>query len=358
MQQVPKELFTAINKAAHFKVGIALYSLADKRGQVRTTTKELAAYAGVSQSTLTRAFRDLESKGFLATQRTRKGFNKFSFNVYTVTVAEQLSSPAISEIKGQVGEAWLNAGVQKEQTVEISDVLIAPNVSNGSSANDFFPSLKNEQSTADQAIQIVLNQKESNKDSEILRISSSRGKSPEKNISKEVKKALLSPSSCKTLSVNPRDHNTRGRRPVESWTSWDVAAEFSYKLQKRFPMRPPLINMKKLEGALRSMRSRFNSNAKAELWLMELLFEDRSKMQIAETQPEKIIGIYLNYFKTDLERAIRISSEPPRDEYCYADDGKKFDNSMPGRIRRDEYNKGLKGLPNNSYYFKMANSSS
>ena len=91
---------------------------------------------------------------------------------------------------------------------------------------------------------------------------------------------------------------------------------------------------------------------------MELLFEDRSKMQIAETQPEKIIGIYLNYFKTDLERAIRISSEPPRDEYCYADDGKKFDNSMPGRIHRDEYNKGLEGLPNNSYYFKMANSSS
>jgi DNA-binding transcriptional regulator YhcF (GntR family) len=187
MQQVPKELFTAINKAAHFKVGIALYSLADKRGQVRTTTKELAAYAGVSQSTLTRAFRDLEAKGFLATQRTRKGFNKFSFNVYTVTIAEQLSSSAISEAKGQIGEAWLNAGGQTEQTVEISDVLIVPNVSNGSSANDFFPSLKNEQSTADQAIQIVLNQKESNKDSEILRISSSRGKSPEKNISKEVK---------------------------------------------------------------------------------------------------------------------------------------------------------------------------
>jgi DNA-binding transcriptional regulator YhcF (GntR family) len=358
MQQVPKELFTAINKAAHFKVGIALYSLADKRGQVRTTTKELAAYAGVSPSTLTRAFRDLESKGFLATQRTRKGFNKFSFNVYTVTIAEQLSSPAISEIRGQIGEAWLNAGVQKEQTVEISDVLIAPNVSNGSSANDSFPSLKNEQSTADQAIQIVLSQKGSNKDSEILRISSSRGNSPEKNISKKVKEALLKPNPYKKLSVNPRDHSTRGRRPVESWTTWDVAAEFSYKLQKRFPMRPPLINMKKLEGALRGMRSRYNSNAKAELWLMELLFEDRSKMYLAETQPEKIIGIYLNYFKTDLERAIRISSEPPRDAYCYADDGKKFDNSMPGRIDRDEYNKALKGLPNNSYYFKMANSSS
>jgi hypothetical protein len=80
-------------------------------------------------------------------------------------------------------------------------------------------------------------------------------------------------------------------------------------------------------------------------------------MYVAETQPEKIIGTYLNYFKTDLQRAISLSSEPPRDKFCYADDGTRFDNSMRGRKDRDEYNKGLKGLPNNSYYFKMANSS-
>ena len=343
MQQVPKELFTAINKAAHFKVGIALYSLADKRGQVRTTTKELAAYAGVSQSTLTRAFRDLEAKGFLATERTRKGFNKFSFNVYTVTIAEQLSSSAISEAKGQIGEAWLDAGVEKEQTVEISDVLIAPNVSNGSSANDLFPSLKNEQSTADQAIQVVLSNKESNKDSEILRISSSRGKSPEKNVSKALENGIPQPEP--KLSMNPKDFRTRGRRPVETWTTWDIAAEFALKLQRRIPNRPVLINKKRLQAALLPMRARYKSTPKAEMFLMDLFFSDRSKVQLAETQPEKVIGAYLNLFKTDLERAIRHSEkqeEPERPIYLFADDGTRFGNSVPGRINLANYNEKIR----------------
>ena len=333
MHTIPKDLFVNVTKPAHFKVGVALYQLADSQGEVRTSTKDLAEFCNVSESTLTRAFRDLEAQGYLETQRSRKGFNRFSFNIYRLKL-EVVESSAGPRVNG----LWASSSIVHSKSVESNDAL-SLTVSSSEVKTEVLPSLKNEQSTADTVTNKSLVSLVSKKGIEILRISTPTGEPVEKPKSESEKK---SKATTQKLSVDPRDFRTRGRRPVESWTTWDIAAEFADELQKKFPSKPLLINKKQLAAALLPMRSRYGSTAEAEMWLMKIYFMDKAKLRLAVTAPSKVIGAYLNLFKTHLDKAIYAVSQPIHEEFVYADDGREFDNSIPGRLQRDRYNEKLK----------------
>jgi hypothetical protein len=131
--------------------------------------------------------------------------------------------------------------------------------------------------------------------------------------------------------MDPKDFRTRGRRPVESWTTGDVAAEFADRLQRVFPSRPLLTNKKRLAKALLPMRSNYGSNAKAEMFLIDLFFLTHSNIVTVSREPHLAIGIYLNYFKTDLERALKSTQKRIVVGKLIANDGREFDNTIPGR---------------------------
>lgn len=330
MHQTPKELFTVVTKAAHFKVATALYQLADSKGEVRISTGELAAFCGVSESTLTRAFRDLESKGYLETRRSRKGFNRFSFNIYTV----KLEKPNQTQTPLRENGLWVSAPTQQLTSPAEVTKTVAPTLSDGVVNDELFPSLTKERSTAVTVTSKSIDSQVSKKGKEILRISIPTGKPVEKR--KSESKEILQGTSYK-LSMDPKDFRTRGRRPVETWTTWDVAAEFADRLQKKYPTKPLLINKKRLAEALRPMRKNYGSTPEAELWIIKFFFMDPQRARIAETAPSKVVGTFLNLFKTDLEKALSMSRQPKNDEFVYASDGREFDNSMRGRLKRDEY---------------------
>lgn len=342
MPQIPTLMFTEVTKPAHFKVAVALYNLADFNGIIRITTKELSAFCNVSESTLTRAFRDLESKGFLTTTRSRKGFNRFSENVYAVRPENETPSPLSAATQAKLRGSWANVPTVLDTNTSEAIGSIALKASDGDGVMDNFLSLRGERSTAGPVANRQSNSDVSHKGKEILRISSPTGKSPvEISLSNsETPEVVKYPK----LSMDPKDFRTRGRRPVETWTTWDVAAEFSDRLQKRYPDRPMLVNKKTLAGALLPMRSKFNSNPKVELLLMKWFFEDRHKVRVAERNPQQIIGVFLNTFKTQLTKALSLADIPEVPQFVYADDGKRFDNSMPGRKARDEYNKKQRTL--------------
>jgi len=334
LAQVPKDLFTSVTKPSHFKVGAAFYTLADENGEVPPiSTKELAAYSGVSESSLTRAFRELEEKGFLETIRTRKGFNKFYLNKYKVRLDEEQSVLPKNEL-----------GTSEQVPDDIqecfsSGIAVDVKLSDGVVTKDVFSSLTPERSTHEQLVQDIAGKPTNSKDSEILRISSSR------KILEESPKSVLNsdaPKMSATLSVNPRDFRTRGRRPINEWTSWDVAAEFSDRLQRKLRGYPVVINKKKVEGALRSLRSSSGTTPKVEMMLMKMFFEDKSKWSLAKKEPHKVIGAYLNLFKTDLEGLKRRVEQEHVPSCTYASDGREFDNSIPGRWRRDKYEEKLR----------------
>jgi hypothetical protein len=332
MHKIPDGFYSDVTKPAHFKVGVALYQLANMVGEVRVSTKDLSDFCHLSESTLTRAFRDLEALGYLTTERSRKGFNRFSFNVYKMKLEAIVESKQVEKVNG----LWAK-GLNVVETSLDSDTSRPLNLSDGSKSQDVFLSLTDEHSTGDTVIDKPLVSNVSKKGIEILRISTPTG-SPEKKSSSE-KKSKAKPTK---LSMDPRDCRTRARRPVEGWTTWDVAAEFAERLAKRYPLKPLLINQKTLASALLPMRSKYNSNAKVEMILLEQFFGDRSDLKRVVDQPQKIIGTFLNTFKTDLEKVLKIvEREDDEDSYLFADDGTRFENTMRGLMCVRRHNQSL-----------------
>jgi DNA-binding transcriptional ArsR family regulator len=331
MSPMPKDLNRNIRSNAHFRVAVALYELADASGLVKSSTKDLTVITGVSESTLTRAFRDLEKHGYLITTRTRKGFNKFAFNEYRVLL-EPKDEPVESNW-GLIGDSKANLA-----SLNLSVEVTAPEV---------FVSLTDEQSTAVTGNSKTVVTKDLNQNKEILRISnqSERKRKLKKSDTDRIFNASKKNSKGWAFSPDPKDFNTRILRPIASWSHWDVAAEFADRLHARYPDRPALINKTRLAKALLPIRSEYNSTPELELTLIDWFFEDNYKVGLAERNPEKVLGTFLNMFKTNMDKARSAVAYAARyvdvPDWVYASDGKRFDNSMPGRFALKEYEEEL-----------------
>lgn len=331
MSAMPKDLNRDIRSNAHFRVAVALYDLADSRGNIQTSTKALTEITGVSESTLTRAFRDLEQHGYLVTTRTRKGFNKFAFNEYRV-----LLGPKDEPVESN----WDLLGAPNPRTASL-------NVGVEDSNLPVFVSLKDEQSTAVPGNSETLTTSTNNQNKEILRISnqSVKKRKVKNSGTKQIFNTSKKNSKIWAFTPDPKDFNTRALRPKGSWSNWDIAAEFADRLHARYPDRPALINKTRLAKALLPMRSPYNSTPELELALIDWFFDDNHKVGLAEREPEKVLGTFLNMFKTNMEKARSAVAYAARyadvPDWVYASDGKRFDNSMPGRFALKEYESEL-----------------
>jgi hypothetical protein len=159
--------------------------------------------------------------------------------------------------------------------------------------------------------------------------------------------------------VNKRDVRTRGKRPEYEWTTYDVAAEFAYRIGRMYPYTPGLINIKDTEGALRRQRTKYKLNAIIELEVMRMFLADERNLLGVTEAPEKIHRKFLSKFPEYLPRAFdalgfendrRVdpdatpaASASVSDKFVYSSDGRKFDNSLIGRRRRDQHEETLKG---------------
>lgn len=162
------------------------------------------------------------------------------------------------------------------------------------------------------------------------------------------------------LSTDKRDPKTRGRRPQAEWTAIDVASEFSFLLGKKFPLIPGLVSVRKLSGALAKNRKQYKITALVELEIMQMFFNDQRNYQDAMKNPHYLHGRYLRMFTTHLDEALENLGLPARnaelpteiskrEQFVYASDGKRFDNSLPGRTALRKYEQELKEknvLPN------------
>jgi hypothetical protein len=156
-------------------------------------------------------------------------------------------------------------------------------------------------------------------------------------------------------TVSKRDPKTRSRRPEEEWTTADVASEFSSKVYKAIPGVPNLVSTEKVRGALSKMRKDYDSNALIELEVMKIFFEDPWLQREGVDKPHFIVGRFLKSFAAHYDQALRNLGLPERksptlsdidsvvpSEFVYASDGRRFDNSMPGRLALSNYEDKLR----------------
>lgn len=155
--------------------------------------------------------------------------------------------------------------------------------------------------------------------------------------------------------VSKRDPKTRSKRPQAEWTAADVASEFSSRVYKVIPGVPNLVNTDKVRGALSRIRKQFDSNALIELELVKMFFEDPWLVREGSEKPQFITGRFLKMFTSHYDQALRNLGLPERQgpseadtaydgvsDFVYASDGRRFDNSMPGRLALAKYQERVK----------------
>jgi hypothetical protein len=146
------------------------------------------------------------------------------------------------------------------------------------------------------------------------------------------------------------DPKTRGKRPEHEWTPMDVAAEFSYRVGKRYPLLPGTVNVRQLSGALSKFRKQYNTTALIELELLRLfLADERNFDQIGDEAPflyKKYLASFgkkmnqarenlgLTKVNAPVETSVKIST-------LTASDGRVFQNSLSGRAQLERHEKRL-----------------
>jgi hypothetical protein len=151
-------------------------------------------------------------------------------------------------------------------------------------------------------------------------------------------------------TIRKSDPKTRGKRPEHEWTPMDVAAEFSYRVGKRYPLLPGTVNVRQLSGALSKFRKQYQTTALVELELLKLFMADERNFQNIGDEAPFLYKMYLASFGKKMNQArenlglnkvnakvdtsVKVST-------LAASDGKVFQNSLSGRAQLERYEKKL-----------------
>lgn len=320
--RIPQEAFTASLTDYQFRLLVVLCRFAGSKGRFKASIESLGRETDKkSDKTVRRALKALEQQGLIKTTQTRRanGFN---------------------------GLLMIEIGDANYRAMEDS---------NYRASHDYVTNSPRSQSTNKP---LVPNSQISNKLKEfrnIKDVSLKEVKVPMKNYDNGDDLAgfgLIEPKDAPSQKISKRDPKTRGKRPEHEWTPMDVAAEFSFRVGRKYPLLPGTVNVKALSGALAKFRKQYGTTALIELELLRLFMADeRNFKQIGDEAPN-LYKLYLASFGKKMNQARenlglgRIGKEKTptvKMATITASDGREFQNSMSGRAQLERYEKKIQG---------------
>jgi hypothetical protein len=353
--KLPSELFDTQLSHPEFRLLTLLCHLANSVGHVDATQEELRLLTGMSRESQRTALRGLEDAGLVVTDRAKRNLGKLHKNVYTLPFLcqeNQALNPAPCQESRALSEepCQENRASTHGQVATVTNKLSSTTYSQNNRVEDTTYLLVLAEGEAPKEVSMGIEKRWSPKGEDTSGDDSIGG------FGLLDEPIDVNPDKAK---VNRRDVRTRGRRPKHEWTTYDVAAEFSYEIGRRFPYTPGLINIKDLEGALRRQRSKYQLNPLVELEVMRIFLSDERNLYGVTDAPEKIHRKFLSKFGEYLPRAYdalgfdndqrvdltasTATSASVADKFIFSSDGRKFDNSVIGRRRRDQHEESLKG---------------
>lgn len=333
--QVPEEVLDKGLTPRQYFLLAHLYRNVDRWGEVNLTSEELEQLTNTSRTTVWRDMTVLEDLNLVQTYRTRRDFNKFSKNRYT------LVAPCFTTET----EPCFQPETSDEKTVSL---CFPPETS----TTDYVDSNK---------LLTTVTTLESNTSYLIYNDASSvvLEKKKPKREKKMVNKwqddddiggfGLLDgevPAAQRQKPISRRDPKTRHNRPQHEWTAQDVASEFATRMYDKVRGVPGLVNVAKLAPVLNKYRSEYGLTPIMELDVLDMLMGDDRKLQAVKKDPVNAYKIFLKMLATHNQKSItnlgleNLDSAPIQ-QYVYASDGKRFDNSMPGRKAMQSYEQKL-----------------
>jgi DNA-binding transcriptional ArsR family regulator len=306
---------------------LALRHLSDRDGKIVATMEELGILTKYSRETLRVAVRSLEDRGLITTRRTKRNLGKLYKNEYQL-IPENLASEDEKQ-ENLASPAEVFAQKFLASTAGTDDIGIPSTNSKSIVLNTTYliPSEAREENFKE----VKLVNKWQDDGDDIVGFGLLDG---------EVQ------ASLKPVPVSKRNPKTRWQRPQDDWTPADVATEFSYRMYQKINNAPAMINTAELRGALAAYRKRYNTNATIEMSVMEKFFGDARIWGQAKKTPHFAHKIFLRLITTEtanvmdelgMNDASPVNSQEEYAEYVYASDGKKFDNSIPGRVQLAKY---------------------
>ena len=306
---------------------LALRHLSDRDGKIVATMDELGILTHYSRETLRVAVRSLEDRGLITTRRTKRNLGKLYKNEYQL-IQENLASEDEKQ-ENLASPAEVFAQKFLASTAGTDDIEVTSTNSKSIVLNTTY--LIPSEAREEEFKEVKLVNKWQDDDDHIGGFGLLDG---------EVR------ASLKPVPVSKRNPKTRWQRPQDDWTPADVATEFSYRMYQKINNAPAMINTAELRGALAAYRKRYNTNATIEMSVMEKFFGDARIWGQAKKTPHFAHKIFLRLITTEtanvmdelgMNDASPVNSQEEYAEYVYASDGKKFDNSIPGRVQLAKY---------------------
>ena len=311
---------------------LALRHLADINDRVKVTMEELGILTGYSRESIRVALRGLEERKLVDTFRTKRNLGKLYKNEYQLLPEfwenqENLASTEVESPEILASKVPENLASTASKTVYVDN-----QVTKVKKDYVFFNTAKPYKKKLEEVL--VVN-RWSDDDDSVGGFGLLEGEVP---------------GSLKKGPVARNNPRSRHQRPQDQWTPLDVASELAAGLYERVRGVPGLININKLGPILGKYRKDYGTNALIELEVMEMMFADEATLRKVKNDPANAWRMFLAMLTKHGQKAqdnlgmVDVAAgfdKPDVVNYVYASDGKKFDNSMPGRNALKRYEEKL-----------------
>jgi len=320
--RIPHEAYSANLTDYQFRLLATICHLAGSEGRFKASAAQLGIETGnVHEKTVRRGLIALEEAGFIKRTRTKRA------NGYRGIDLLDITSPSGPLEFPNLGDANVHTSHDYKSRSHITNKSLVPNSKDSNQLKD----IRNTEGVSMKEIRVPMRKWEDDSD----------------NLAGF---GLVEERDAVQPKIRKSDPKTRGKRPEHEWTPMDVAAEFSYRVGKRYPLLPGTVNVRQLSGALSKFRKQYQTTALVELELLKLFMADERNFQNIGDEAPHLYKLYLASFGKKMNQArenlglnkvnakvdtsVKVST-------LTASDGKVFQNSLSGRAQLERYEKRL-----------------
>ena len=319
--EIPYKAYSAQLTDYQFRLLATMCHLAGVKGGFKASVAELCKQTGnPSDRTARRALKALQDLGFISVDKTRRangyqGINKYTIQTDTAVTLEKIQT----DTSDRTSHDYLSR----------SSMVDKPLVPNSKDSNK----LKDIGNKNVSMKEVLIPMRKYEDDGEDL-----------------AGFGLVEERDAAQPKIRKSDPKTRGKRPEHEWTPMDVAAEFSFRVGRKYPLLPGTVNVKQLSGALAKFRKQYDTNALIELELLRLFMMDERNFRDIGDEAPHLYKLFLASFGKKMNQArenLGLNKVTAPTETVVkmgtlsASDGTVFQNSLSGRAQLERHEKRL-----------------
>ena len=324
--KIPLEAYSANLTDFQFRLLAVICHLSGSEGRLQASAESLGIASGnVTEKTVRRGLVALEEAGFIKRTKTKRR------NGYRGKDVLDITSPQVTSGPVEAQDIWAS-NVRTSHDYRSRSIITNKSLVPNSKDSNQLKDIRNTEGVSMKEIRVPMRKWEDDGD----------------NLAGF---GLVEPKDAPSTKVRKSDPRTRGKRPEHEWTAMDVAAEFSYRVGKRYPLLPGTVNVRQLSGALSKFRKQYNTTALIELELLRLFLTDENNFRNIGDEAPFLYKMYLASFGKKMNQArenlglgkINAPTETVvKMGTLVASDGRVFQNSLSGRAQLERHEKKIK----------------